>query len=81
MVGQVCNGLTNSLLVACVGAVGKQFISQGAVVTLTLLGVLSKRDHFALTATFVFGCVLQFSGLWVWKFGVGLTQGAKGKAD
>ena len=67
--GQVANGVCNSVLVVQVGAIGKQFISQGAVITLTLFGALSRRDPFVVTLPFVLGSALVFSGVWTWKFG------------
>ena len=72
--GQVLNGACNSMLVAGVGAIGKQFISQGAVITLTLLGAASRADPFVVTPTFAAGSVCVFAGVWAWKFGLPLCR-------
>ena len=82
VLGQVCNGLCNSVLVLYLGAVGKQFISQGAVIALTTLGVVSSRDPFAVTPAFLGGSLCVFLGVWVWKFGLpGRRNNAKQRRD
>jgi hypothetical protein len=65
----VLNGAANTLLVVYAGAVGKQFISQGAVVALALIGrFLLKSDRFDLTPTFALASALVFWGVWSWKY-------------
>lgn len=64
----VLNGTANTVLVVYAGAVGKQFISQGAVVALALIGVFSNSDTFVLTPGFALASVLVFGGVWSWRF-------------
>lgn len=64
----VLNGTANTVLVVYAGAVGKQFISQGAVVALALIGVFSNSDTFVLTPGFALASVLVFGGVWFWRF-------------
>ena len=64
----VLNGTANTVLVVYAGAVGKQFISQGAVVALALIGVFSSSDTFVLTPGFALASVLVFGGVWFWRF-------------
>ncbi|KAJ1626093.1 hypothetical protein T492DRAFT_843418 [Pavlovales sp. CCMP2436] len=66
--GNVFNGTANTMLIVYAGAVGKQFISQGAVVSLALVGLVSKNDKFHLTPSFALASVLVFAGVWFWKY-------------
>lgn len=66
--GHVLNGTANTALVVYAGAVGKQFISQGAVVALALVGLASKSDTFHLSPGFALASVLVFGGVWCWKY-------------
>ena len=66
--GHVLNGTANTLLVVYAGAVGKQFISQGAVVALAFVGLFSKSDAFHLTPGFAAASALVFGGVWSWKY-------------
>lgn len=68
VMSHVFNGTANTALVVYAGAVGKQFISQGAVVTLALIGALSESDRFDVSPTFVLASMLVFSGVWIWKY-------------
>lgn len=68
VVGHVFNGTANTMLVVYAGAVGKQFISQGAVVALALVGIASKSDKFHLTPSFALGAALCSAGVWTWKY-------------
>ena len=78
----VLNGTANTVLVVYAGAVGKQFISQGAVVALALIGVFSNSDTFVLTPGFALASVLVFGGVWCWRFPPAFLEpaprGAKG---
>lgn len=66
--GHVLNGTANTILVVYAGAVGKQFISQGAVVALALIGLASKSDTFHLSPGFALASVFVFGGVWSWKY-------------